>query len=248
VCASRVGRQHESFELCRRLLTIAGIDEQDRARFTTNRDLAVPRLLEETAAYPANLALRAQGSPDAEVTFSLVAGPDRQQCERTLNSFLQCCNDIDRVSRFLVLDVGLSEADRAQLSERYPFLEFLTGRNDMTHTDRLAAAIGGRYWLHSGQGWQYFATDPLISRLSSILQAEPGVARVGINYGDATTLTGTAAPAETTRTDPGTGRYVLTDTMSRGPNMVDIDRLRTRSDDTRFVGATLDEVLCINVG
>ena len=251
VCASRVGRQHESFELCRRLLTIADIDEQDRARFNTNRDLAVPLLLEQTATYPPDLCRRPPGPPDAEVTFSLVAGPDRQQCERTLNSFLHCCTDIDKVGRFLALDTGLSEADRVHLSERYPFLEFLPGRDDMTpadQVDRTAAAIGGRYWLHSGQGWQYFATDPLISRLSSILQAEPGVARVGINYGDATTLTGTAAPAETTRTDPGTGRYVLTDTMSGGPNMVDIDRFRTRSDDTRFVGATLDEVLCINVG
>ena len=150
----------------------------------------------------------------------------------------------------MALDVGLSEADRAQLSDRYPFLEFLTGGAGMTpaeQTDRLAEAIGGRFWLHSGQGWQYFAKDPLITRLSSILQAEPGVSRVGINVGDATTLTGTAAPADTTRTNPGTGRYVLTDTMSHGPNMVDVDRLDTGAGGTRFACATLDEVLCINV-
>jgi hypothetical protein len=250
VCASWVGRKQESFELCRQLLTIAGIDEHDRARFAANRDLAVPRLLEETATYPGGLARRPPGPPDAEVTLSLVAGPDREPCERTLNSFLQCCNDIDRVGRFLALDVGLSEADRAHLSDRYPFLEFLTGGAGMTHaeqTDRLAEAIGGRFWLHSGQGWRYFAKDPLITRLSSILQAEPAVSRVGINVGDATTLTGTAAPADTTRTNPGTGRYVLTDTMSHGPNMVDVDRLDTGAGGTRFACATLDEVLCINV-
>jgi hypothetical protein len=247
VCASWIGRQTETFELCRRLLTIADIDEQDRGRFAVNRDLAVPKLLEETATYPPELCRRPPGPPDAEVTFSLIAGPDREPCERTLNSFLRCCTDIDRVGRFLVLDVGLSDADRAHLSDRYPFLEFLTGSTGMTpaeQVERLAEAIGGRYWLHSGQGWQYFATDPLITRLSSILHAEPDVYRVGINYGDATTLTGTAAPAETTRT--AAGRYVLTDTDSRGPNMVDVDRFRTSSDGTRFAGATLDEVLCIN--
>lgn len=254
VCASWIGRQRESFDLCRRLLTLPDTDEQDRARFATNRDLAVPHLLEETATYPPDLARRPPGPPDAEVTFSLVAGPDRQQCERTLNSFLHCCTDIDHVGRFLVLDVGLFEADRAYLSDRYPFLEFLTGSAGMTpaeQTDRLAAAIGGRYWLHSGQGWRYFAADPLITRLSSILNAEPDVYRVGINYGDATALTGVAAPADTTRTNPGTGRYVLTDTGSRcgstGPNMFDINRFRARSDTTRFASATLDEVLCIKV-
>jgi len=254
VCASWIGRQQETFELCRRLLTIPGIDEQDRARFAANRDLAVPHLLEETATYPEDLARRPPGPPDAEVTFTLVAGPDRQQSERTLNSFLQCCTDIDHVGRFLALDIGLAEADRAHLSNSYPFLEFVSGSADMTHaeqTDRLHAAIAGRYWLHSGQGWQYFATDPLITRLCSILHAEPDVYRVGINYRDATTLTGVAAPAETTRTNTGTGRYVLTDTESNsgthGPNMIDIDRFRTRSSDNRFTGATLDEVLCISV-
>ena len=253
VCASWIGRQRESFELCRRLLTIDGIDEQDRARFAANRDvnrdLAVPLLLEDTAAYPPDLCRRPLGPPDAEVTFSLVAGPDREPCERTLNSFLRCCTDVDRVGRFLVLDVGLSEVDRAHLVDRYPFLEFLVGSAGMSpadQVDRLAEAIGGRYWLHSGQGWQYFAADPLITRLSSVLQAEPEVFRVGINVGDATTLTGTAAPAETTRT--AVGRYVLTDpgsdSESHGPNMVDVDRFRARSGDTRFTGATLDEVLC----
>ena len=251
VCASWIGRQRESFELCRRLLTIDGIDENDRARFATNRDLAVPHLLVEAATYPARLSRRQPGRTDAEVTFSLVVGPDREPCERTLNSFLHCCSDIDSVGRFLVLDTGLSEADRVHLSERYPFLEFLTGLDAMTpadQVDRVAAAIGGRYWLHSGPGWQYFATDPLITRMSSILRAEPDIYQVGINYGDATTLTGVAAPADTTRTNPGTGRYVLTDTMSHGPNMIDITRFRSRSQDQRFVGATLDEVLCITCG
>jgi tetratricopeptide (TPR) repeat protein len=250
VCASWIGRQQESFALFRRLLAIDGIEEHDRARFAANRDLAVPQLLEQTATYPADLCNRLPGPPGAEVTFSLIAGPDPQQCERTLNSFLHCCTDIDTVGRFLALDVGLSQPDRAHLADRYPFLEFLTGSADMTpaeQTARLAEAIAGRYWLHSDQGWQYFAVDPLIARLTSILHTEPDVARVGINYGDATTLTGTAAPAETTRTNPGTGRYVLTATMPHGPTMVDVNRFRTRSDDTRFAGATLDEVLCIKI-
>jgi hypothetical protein len=43
----------------------------------------------------------------------------------------------------------------------------------------------------------------------------------------------------------GTGRYVLTDTVLHGPNMIDVNRFRSRSDGTRFTGATLDEVLCI---
>jgi glycosyltransferase involved in cell wall biosynthesis len=250
VCASWIGRKKDTFELCRRLLTVADVDEQDRARFAANRDVGVPELLDETAAYPADLARRPRGRREAEVTFSLIAGPDRESSERTLNSFLRCCTDADKVGRFLLLDTGITEADRAALSDRYPFLDFLAGDAGMTlaeQIDGIAGAIGGRYWLHAGQGWQFFAADPLITRLCSVLQAEPGVFQVGINLGDATALTGTAAPAATTRTAVGTGRYVLTGTVSHGPNMVDVDRFDARSGATTFGSATLDEVLCIKV-
>ena len=249
VCASWIGRKKETFELCRRLLTVADVDEQERARFAANRDVGVPELLEETAAYPADLARRPRGRRAAEVTFSLVGGLDGESSERTLNSFLRCCTDVEKVDRFLLLDTGLSAADRAHLAERYPFLEFLAGEAGMTpaeQIDRIAEAMGGRYWLHCGPGWQFFAADPLITRLCSVLQAEPGVFQVGINLGDATTLTGTAASAATTRSTVGTGRYVLTGTVSHGPNMVDVDRLGTRSGAANFGSATLDEVLCIN--
>ena len=250
VCASWIGRKKDTFELCRRLLTVADVDEQDRARFAANRDVGVPELLDETVAYPADLARRPRGRREAEVTFSLVAGPDRESSERTLNSFLRCCTDADKVGRFLLLDTGITEADRAALSDRYPFLDFLAGDAGMTSAeqiDGIAGAIGGRYWLHAGQGWQFFAADPLITRLCSVLQAEPGVFQVGINLGDATALTGTAAPAATTRTAVGTGRYVLTGSVSHGPNMVDVDRFDARSGATTFGSATLDEVLCIKV-
>lgn len=250
VCASWIGGKKETFELCRRLLTVAGVDEQDRARFAANRDLGAPQLLAETAAYPADLVRRSQGRPEAEVTFSLIAGLDRECTERTLNSFLRCCTDAEKVGRFLLLDTGMQETDRADLSGRYPFLEFLAGEAGTTpaeQVERIAQAIGGRYWLHAGQGWQFFAADPLITRLCSVLQAEPDVFQVGVNFGDATTLTGTAAAAAATRTAAGTGRYVLSDAVSQGPNMVDVDRFRTRTGGISLGCATLDEVLCTKV-
>ena len=81
----------------------------------------------------------------------------------------------------------------------------------------IAEAVGGRHWLHAGQGWQFFATDPLVTRLCSVLQAEPGVYQFGINLADASALTGIAAPAASSRTAVSVG------------------------------SSTLDEVLCIKV-
>ena len=87
----------------------------------------VPQFLGSMCAYPDTLPeVRSPGNP-VTITVTLVAGPDRAVAEESLNSFIRACTDIDRVDRFVVLDEGLSRADRAVLSGLYPFLEILPG-------------------------------------------------------------------------------------------------------------------------
>lgn len=254
VCASWIDKATETFDLCRRLLAVPGVEEADRARFAINRDLGVPQLLAENAEYPERLVHRPAGPRDAEVTVTFVAGPVRAKLEQSLNSFLRCCSDVDQAGRFLVLDIGLTTSDRVALSGRYPFLEFVIGTPGLKfpdQIDRLRGEIRGRYWVQVGQGCRFFARDPLITRMRSVLQAEPGVFQVGVNFDDAPALTGVAAPIEITRSSPGTGRYVVTDKVSYGPQMVETARFEqaiaaaNAGTATGFRSATLDEVLCI---
>jgi hypothetical protein len=216
-------------------------------------------MLKAASAYPDGLARNLiGGSPDSEVTVSLIAAADRADIEQTLNSFLNCCTDIARVGRFLVVDVGLSAPDRATLQERYPFLEFA----DYTPGTHLRDQIHGRYWLHLDHGWQFFAPEHLITRLIAVLDAETRVFQVGINLDDAVALTGISAPEHTVRRTTDAGRYVLTETVARGPSMFDTARLAqaggvggTDPDPITELArsaaaaglqtATLDEVLCI---
>jgi hypothetical protein len=88
---------------------------------------------------------------------------------------------------------------------------------------------------------------------------------VGINLADAVTLTATSAPEATVRRTPDAGRYVLTDTLARGPAMFDTARLdqaggvggaepdpiaelARRAAAAGLRAASLDEVLCITAG
>jgi hypothetical protein len=226
----------------------------------------VPAMLEAAAPYPEALVQSlAAGPGEAEVTVSLIAGPDPQTTEQTLNSFLNCCLDVSRVGRFLVLDTGLSAPDRAKLQERYGFLEFArrrSGNGSAAQLAALRAQIDGRFWLHLGESWRFFAPENFITRLTAVLEAEPEVFQVGINFADAVKLTGTSAAEQAVRRAPDAGRYLLTEAMASGPAMFDTARLdRARSvqgtgpDATAQRGrpaagaglrtASLDEVLCI---
>ena len=173
---------------------------------------------------------------------------------------------MSRVGRFLVLDTGLSAPDRAMLQQRYGFLEFahsVPSDKPAAQLAQLRPQIDGRFWLHLGEGWRFFAPENYITRLTAVLDAEPQVFQVGINFADAVKLTGASAAEQAIRRAPDAGRYLLTEAMASGPAMFDTARL------DRAVGvhnsdpdppaqrgrpparaalrtASLDEVLCIS--
>jgi hypothetical protein len=267
VCASWIGRHAEAFTLGRRLLARPDIPDHDRQRIAANRDFSVPAMIDAAAPYPELLVQSlAAGPGDAEITVSLVAGPDPQTTEQTIDSFLNCCLDVSRVGRFLLLDTGLSAPDRAKLRRRYGFLEVPRRRSGVGPAAQFAqlhAKISGRFWLHLGEGWRFFAPENFITRLTAVLDAEPQVFQVGINCADADKLTGTSASEQAIRRAPNTGRYLVTEAMARGPAMFDVARLNRAIGvqncdpdpptqhgrpvaDGGLHTASLDEVLCIS--
>ncbi len=268
VCASQLGMHAEAFTLCRRLLALADIPDGDRQRIALNRDFSVPAMLEAAASYPPDalvqrlVARLGQGN----VVVSLVAGADRDTTEHAINSFLNCCLDAPLwIGRFLVVGAGLAAYDRALLRERYRFIEFVdcsAGDGPATQLAKLRAQIRGRFWLHLSQGWRFFAPENFITRLIAVLEAEPQVLQVGINFADAFTLTGVCAAEAAARRAPYAERYVLTDEIASGPAMFDTARLDRAGglgandpDPIAELGwraaaiglrtASLDEVLCI---
>ncbi len=267
MCASQLGKHVEAFTLCRRLLALSDIPDSDRQRIAVNRDVSVPVMLEAASFYPEALVHRLVAGPgEAKVVVSLVAGPDRETTEQAINSFLNCCLDLSLwFGRFLVVDAGLSAPDRALLRERYGFLEFVDcspGDAPATQLAQLRAQIQGRFWLHLGQGWQFFAPENFITRMIAVLESEPQVFQVGINFADAGKLTGVCAAEQEVRRAPDAGRYVLAEAVASGPAMFDTARLdRAGSiggsdpDPIAELGwravavglqtASLDEVLCI---
>jgi len=263
VCASWIDKHPEAFTLWRRMLTLPELPDHDRHRIAINRDVCVPAMLEQASSYPdavvESLHRVAASSRETDVVISLLAGPDRDSVEHTLNSFLRCCLDVSRAGRFLVIDAGLSTVDRAILTERYGFLEFADPGAELT---LIRPQIDRRLWLHLGQGWRFFAPENLITRLTAVLDAEPQVFQVGINVADAVTLTGTSTAEVAVRRAPDAGRYVLTDAVASGPALFDTARwdlmggvdaadtdpiaeLGRRANAAGLRTASLDEVLCV---
>lgn len=251
VCASWIGKHEEAFTLCRRLLARTDVTDEDRQRIAKNRDLSVPAMLEAASSYPDMLARSITAHQrDAEITVSLIAGPDVRATEHTLNSLLHCCLDLSLVGRFLALDTGMERGHRTTLLSRYPFLEFIEftpSDEPLAELTAIRTRIDGRYWLHLDQGWRFFAAEALVGRMRAVLNAEPAAVQVGINFRDAQGITGACADTTTVRRTAEGDPYVVTADAAHGPAMIDLTRL----DALPAAGprtAALDQVFCIKGG
>lgn len=265
VCASWIGKDREAMDLCRALLARPDIPDDARARIAGNRDLVTAAMTEVAVQYSAPLAQSVfTGGTDADVTVTLLAGSDRAETERTLNSFLYCCLDMHRIDRFVVFDAGMTEDDRKTLSARYPFLSILPSslpKSLEAQLTTIRAHVNTRRWLHLGSGWVFFAPERIIGRLAAVLEAEPSVIQVAINIDDAVGLTSHCPPESKVRRTTAGGRYVSSTVIAAGPAMYDTDRLdhyqvpvgglNRQSGTTHTITesgpltATLDEVLCV---
>lgn len=264
VCASWTNRSAEAFEVSRRLLARTDVPDRDRQRIAANRDLQVSALLESASAYSADRARTLSTGPRGEVTVSLTAGPNLAVTERTINTFINTCNDPAGIDRVLLLHAGMTADERVALVEKYRFIELIETTsidNPIENLARIRQSVGGRFWLHLGKDWQFFAPEMLIRRLRAVLASEPQVFQVGINFNDAQELLGACASEDDVRRTPNGGRYVITDSVAVGPALFDVLRLDqaggfgiTDSEPFAMLGkrasamglqtATLDEVLC----
>ncbi|PQE01898.1 glycosyl transferase [Mycobacterium sp. EPG1] len=242
VCASWIGKQDESFALCREILARDDVPEDARQRIAGNRDICVPTVIEHTGAYPVDKAQDSIVRPGGDVTLTMVAGPDRAATEGTLNSLLNCFSDTTRVARILIADIGLWPEDRATLLDLYPGVEIRSFAPGL-QPRQLRGEVSTRFWLSLGMGWRFVAIEDYIGRLTAVLDAECQICQVGVNVGDKDKADGTVATLSSVRRGPGTGHYVRTDVASAGPSMFDCSRWD--GSQTSLRTATLDEVLCI---
>jgi acetyltransferase-like isoleucine patch superfamily enzyme/GR25 family glycosyltransferase involved in LPS biosynthesis/tetratricopeptide (TPR) repeat protein len=189
ISAYYIGRYEESFAVCSDLLDRETLPEVERSRVEQNRGFCVPWIEHELTRYPVELVDRIAGTSgkatDAEVTVTITACRRPALFEKTMNSFLNCCTDIDRIGRWICVDNGSAEVDRARMRELYPFFEYVyTDPAEEGHADslnRLREEVHSPLWLHLEDDWLFCWRGPYVERSVSILDDDPSIGQVAFN-------------------------------------------------------------------
>lgn len=190
MAAYYIGNYQESFDECTKLLNDSKLPLDQRERVLSNRDFCLPYLLAEHRPRPLDVIARLTDrfeSPaiDPNVTLTITTCRRRDLFDRSMDSFLHNCTDIDAIDRWICIDDGSSDEDRAKMAERYPFFEFIwkdnTNKGHARSMEMLRAEVSSPYWIHLEDDWEFFAPDNYVSRAIAILEDDPFIGQVLFN-------------------------------------------------------------------
>jgi hypothetical protein len=214
IAAFYLGRYQESFDINAGLLQAASLPEGERKRIEVNRDNCVPYLAEIRLARDDTRieSLGRAGAESGEVTLTITSSKRPELFVKTVNSFVNCCTDVERIGRWICVDDNSSAEDRREMQRLFPFFEFIwKGPEQKGHArsmNLILDAVTTPYWLHLEDDWQFFEALPYVTLALEILEEDRGLGQVLFNRHDAESLEDRGLPGGVIRRT-ATGRRFL---------------------------------------
>jgi len=126
-----------------------------------------------------------------KVLFTITSCKRLDLFKKTINSFINCCLDINEISEFLCVDDNSSVSDRKEMENFYPFFKFIwKEEKDKGHVKSMntirsyAISNGYDYLLHIEDDFHFFSKRHYVSDAITILKQNDkyGQCLFNLNY------------------------------------------------------------------
>ena len=146
------------------------------------------------SAYPKKLIKTLPiNSNDNSIIFTITTCKRFDLFEQTMNSFINNCVDIHKITKFLCIDDNSSEEDQRKMKSLYPFMEFYFKKDTEKGHRTSMNIIWDRlnhdrptFWLHMEDDWLFIKKDNYITKATSQLDNNDNIMQVlfNKNYGE----------------------------------------------------------------
>jgi GR25 family glycosyltransferase involved in LPS biosynthesis len=163
------------------------ISEENATDYIFNAHFNIPHILEQYT-YP--ITIEKQIPSLHLITVSITSCKRLDLFQKTMNSFLRCCTDVELVSRWLCVDDNSSDEDRAKMQEEYPFMEFYfktpAEKGHPQSMNIIMNLVDTPYLFHMEDDWQFFCERPFLNNCLEVLDDNPmyGQCLINRNYGE----------------------------------------------------------------
>ncbi len=104
--------------------------------------------------------------------------------EKTMNSFINCCKDIELIDRFVCIDDNSSEEDRTKMKELYPFFEFILKtpkeKGHIESMNMIIDIVKSEYLLHLEDDWMFYEEYDYITKAYEIFNQKQLICKESI--------------------------------------------------------------------
>jgi len=170
------GQYRMSYDLYSKNIENSFLDENDISSLKNNRIFSVTHISNDYINYNKEIVdkivSRAE-RPVQLITFTITTCKRFDLFEKTMNSFINCCTDLNRIDQWFCVDDNSSEEDRVKMKEKYPFFTFyFKTYKEKGHPQSMNIIrdhVKTEYIFHMEDDWKFFHPSNYIGKCMDIL-------------------------------------------------------------------------------
>lgn len=194
-CLYYKNKYRESFNICNEILKNDNLlDGIDRWFVEDIRDMNIKHIENDYLKYPEekikNITKRLdkRKDKDKKIILSITTCKRYDLFEKTINSFINCCKDLNMIDCWLCVDDNSSEEDRYKMKEHYPFFTYIfkdeTQKGHCISMNIIYDYIiqnKSDYLLHMEDDWHYIEERDYVLDCIRILKSDNTIGQVLFN-------------------------------------------------------------------
>lgn len=119
------------------------------------------------------------------ITLTMTSCKRYDLFEKTVNSFLNCCLDLDVIDKWICIDDNSTEEDRVKMKQKYPFFQFyfksISEKGHPQSMNIIKKSVKTPYIFHLEDDWKFFFPRTYITDLMDVLSKSDNIGQCLIN-------------------------------------------------------------------
>tara|TARA_B110000259_G_C14033077_1_gene407704 strand:+ start:1302 stop:3419 length:2118 start_codon:yes stop_codon:yes gene_type:complete len=180
---------NNSYIIFKNILKISGIDENRSKKIIFNQHFNINHVKEKYIFYNQTIIKQILSSNKIKlskrITFTITSCKRFDLFTKTINSFINCCKDINMIDEWFCVDDNSSDEDRDKMKEHYPFFTFyfktLEEKGHPKSMNIIREHVKTPYIFHMEDDWMFFEKKKYISECLEILDNDSDIKQCLIN-------------------------------------------------------------------
>lgn len=188
LCAYYIGEYDIAYELFNKALSLKYMSYQNTSSLIFNAHFCINHIADRYTYYNSDIVqklCRNKKTSHNMVTLTITTCKRFNLFEKTINSFLNCCTDLDKIDRWFCIDDNSSGADRDKMKKLYPFFEFYfktpQEKGHPQSMNIIKKTVKTPYVFHMEDDWKFFSRRNYITDCLEVLHSNPKIGQCLLN-------------------------------------------------------------------